>query len=115
MKRSILAALGLATSFALPAAAEDIKVGLLLPFSGVYASLGNDIEAGFNLAIEQFGAETDATFEIVREDTEVKPPVALGKAKKLILQDNVDVIAGIVSVRVCLGPFGIWCMAQAYR
>ena len=97
MKRTILAALGLATGFALPAAAEDIKVGLLLPFSGVYASLGNDIEAGFNLAIEQFGSETEATFEIVREDTEVKPPVALGKAKKLILQDNVDVIAGIVS------------------
>ena len=31
MKRAILAALGLATSFAMPAAAEDIKVGLLLP------------------------------------------------------------------------------------
>ncbi|MCU9848999.1 ABC transporter substrate-binding protein [Defluviimonas sp. WL0024] len=97
MKRAILAALGFATGFAAPVAAEEIKVGLLLPFSGVYASLGNDIEAGFNLAIEQFGGETDATFEIVREDTEVKPPVALGKAKKLILQDNVDVMAGIVS------------------
>lgn len=97
MKRTIMAALGLATSFAVPAAAEDIKVGLLLPFSGVYAALGNDIEAGFNLAITQYGSETDATFEVIREDTEVKPPVALGKAKKLILQDNVDVIAGIVS------------------
>ena len=97
MKRAILAALGLATGFAVPAAAESIKVGLLLPFSGVYASLGNEIEAGFALGLEQFGGETSATFDIVREDTEVKPPVALGKAKKLILQDNVDVIAGIVS------------------
>lgn len=97
MKRATLAAFGLATSLAMPAAAEDIKVGLLLPFSGVYAALGNEIEAGFNLALEQFGSETDATFEIVREDTEVKPPVALGKAKKMILQDDVDVIAGIVS------------------
>ncbi|WP_428929417.1 ABC transporter substrate-binding protein [Marinibacterium sp. SX1] len=97
MKRAILAALGLATSLAAPVAGEDIKVGLLLPYSGVYAALGNDIEAGFNLAIAQFGSETDATFDIVREDTEVKPPVALGKAKKLILQDKVDVIAGIVS------------------
>ncbi|MCV2866869.1 ABC transporter substrate-binding protein [Defluviimonas sp. WL0075] len=97
MKRAILATLGLATTFALPAAAEDIKVGLLLPYSGVYAALGNDIDAGFELGLKQFGAETSATFEIVREDTEVKPPVALGKAKKLILQDNVDVVAGIVS------------------
>jgi branched-chain amino acid transport system substrate-binding protein len=97
MKRAILAAFGLATGFALPATAENVKVGLLLPFSGVYASLGNEIEAGFALGLETFGSETKATFEIVREDTEVKPPVALGKAKKLILQDNVDVIAGIVS------------------
>ncbi len=97
MKRATLAALGLATGLALPAAAEDIKVGLLLPYSGVYAALGNDIEAGFNLGIEHFGGETSATFEIVKEDTEVKPPVALAKAKKLILQDEVDVMAGIVS------------------
>lgn len=97
MKRATLAALGLATGLALPAVAEDIKVGLLLPYSGVYAALGNDIEAGFNLGIEHFGGETSATFEIVKEDTEVKPPVALAKAKKLILQDEVDVMAGIVS------------------
>ncbi|MFU8865734.1 MAG: ABC transporter substrate-binding protein [Rhodobacterales bacterium] len=97
MKRAILAALGLATSLAVPAAADSVKVGLLLPFSGVYASLGNEIEAGFALGLKSFGDQTTATFEIVREDTEVKPPVALGKAKKLILQDNVDVIAGIVS------------------
>jgi branched-chain amino acid transport system substrate-binding protein len=97
MKRAILAALGLATSFAMPAAAEDIKVGLLLPFSGVYASLGNEIETGFNLGLAEFGGETDVTFEILREDTEVSPPAALAKARKLILQEQVDVMVGIVS------------------
>lgn len=97
MKRAILAAFGLATGLAVPAAAEDIKVGLLLPFSGVYASLGNEIETGFKLGLDQYGYETETTFEIVSEDTEVKPPVALGKAKKLILQDKVDVMVGIVS------------------
>lgn len=97
MKRAFLAALGLATGLALPAAAQEIKVGLLLPYSGVYAALGNDIEAGFNLGLEHFGGETTATFDVIKEDTEVKPPVALGKAKKLILQDQVDVLAGIVS------------------
>ncbi|MCA8882078.1 MAG: ABC transporter substrate-binding protein [Rhodobacteraceae bacterium] len=85
------------TSLVHPAAAEDITVGLLLPYSGVYAALGQDIEAGFRLGLEQFGGETDATFEIVAEDTEVKPPVGLAKARKLVLQDKVDVIAGIVS------------------
>lgn len=97
MKRATLAALGLATSLAMPAMAEDIKVGLLLPYSGVFAALGSDIETGFNLGLEHFGGDTSATFTIVTEDTEVKPPVGLAKARKLILQDKVDVIAGVVS------------------
>lgn len=97
MKTTTLAAIGLVTTIATTASAEDIKIGLLLPYSGVFAALASEIDAGFELGLEQFGGETDATFEIVREDTEVKPPVALGKARKLILQDDVDVLAGVVS------------------
>lgn len=91
------AAAGLIAALGTSAAAEEIKVGMLLPYSGVYAALGNEIEAGFRLGLEEFGGDTDATFELVTEDTEVKPPVALGKAKKLVLQDEVDVMVGIVS------------------
>lgn len=86
MKSTTLAALGLATGLAMPAAAEEIKVGLMLPLSGVYAALGNDIEAGFTLGLETYGDRTEASFAIIREDTEASPPVALGKARKLILQ-----------------------------
>lgn len=89
---------GLATAFLCQQAlAEEIKVGLLLPYTGVYAALGNDIEAGFRLGLEQYGPETAASWEIFSEDTEAKPPVGLAKARKLILQDKVDVIVGIVS------------------
>jgi len=77
------------------ATAEPQKVGLLLPYAGVYAALGNEIDAGFVLALEQSGMADQ--FKIVREDTEVKPPVGLAKARKLVLQDQVDVIVGIVS------------------
>ena len=100
MNRKTLAALGLATCLAMPAAAEEITVGLMLPFSGVYAALGNDIETGFALGLETFGDRTDATFTIIREDTEASPPVALGKARKLIMQDRADVLTGIVSSAV---------------
>ncbi|MCZ7676336.1 MAG: ABC transporter substrate-binding protein [Roseovarius sp.] len=79
---------------AAPAAAET-KVGLLLPYSGTYAALGNEITDGFNLALELAGRSGE--FDIVREDTEVKPPVGLAKARKLVLEDEVDVIVGIVS------------------
>ncbi len=75
--------------------AGETKVGLLLPYVGVYAALGNEIDAGFTLALEESGMAGD--FVIVREDTEVKPPVGLAKARKLVLEDEVDVIVGIVS------------------
>jgi branched-chain amino acid transport system substrate-binding protein len=78
------------------AAADEIKVGLLLPYSGVYAALGEEIEAGFRMAVE--GAnDTGHTFTIVKEDSEAKPPVGLAKARKLVLEDEVDVLSGIVS------------------
>ncbi|MCI4662485.1 MAG: ABC transporter substrate-binding protein [Neomegalonema sp.] len=92
--KGALAALALGLS-AQGALAEKVKVGLLLPYSGVYAALGNDIQAGFELGLETFGKEYD--FVIANEDTEVKPPQGLAKARKLILQYKVDVMAGIVS------------------
>tara|TARA_R100000935_G_scaffold54244_1_gene82854 strand:+ start:6678 stop:7850 length:1173 start_codon:yes stop_codon:yes gene_type:complete len=88
---------GLIAGLATTASAEEIKVGLLLPYSGVYAALGNDIEAGFRLGLETYGSETQDTFAVVTEDTEVKPPVGLAKAKKLVLQDQADVLVGVVS------------------
>jgi len=77
------------------AGAGDVKVGLLLPYVGVYAALGNEIDTGFMLALKESGMADDIT--IVREDTEVKPPVGLAKTRKLVLEDEVDVIVGIVS------------------
>jgi len=93
-----LLALGLGSA---PAAAEDFKIGLLLPFSGVFANLGDHIEKGFNLGLEHFGGALGSnTVEIFREDTEAKPAAGLAKARKLVLQDKVDAMVGIVSSAV---------------
>ncbi len=79
-------------------AAREYKVGLLLPYSGVYAALGKEIQAGFELGLEHYAAELgEDTIRLLPEDTEVKPAVGLTKAKKLVLQDKVDVLAGLVS------------------
>ncbi len=83
------------------AAADDFKIGLLLPFSGVYANLGTHIENGFNLGLEHYGSDLgDNTIALFREDTEAKPAVGLAKARKLVLQDRVDAMVGIVSSAV---------------
>jgi branched-chain amino acid transport system substrate-binding protein len=76
-------------------ASEKIDVGLLLPYGGVYASLGKEIENGFMQALDESGIA--AKFNVIKEDTEVKPPVGLTKARKLILQDKADVLVGLVS------------------
>jgi branched-chain amino acid transport system substrate-binding protein len=92
------AGIALLAASAAGASAADLKIGLLLPYSGVYAALGQEIDDRFALALEQHGGEAEGTtFEVVREDTEVKPPVGLAKARKLVLEDEVDVITGIVS------------------
>jgi branched-chain amino acid transport system substrate-binding protein len=97
MMRTTLATLAAATTLALPAAADTVDIGLLLPFSGVYASLGNEIEAGFALGLETYGADLGVEIIVHREDTEVTPATGLARARKLILQDDVDAIVGIVS------------------
>ena len=87
-----------------PALAAEYKVGLLLPFSGVYAGLGSHIENGFALGLDHFGGDLQGnTIVTVREDTEAKPAVGLVKAKKLVLQEKVDVVAGVVSSAVLGG------------
>ena len=90
----------LAGAFALSAttamAQEDvIDVGMILPYVGVYASLGEEIDQGFVLALEEAGM-TDR-FNIIREDTEASPQVGVAATRKLVLQDEVDVLTGLVS------------------
>lgn len=89
-------AAGLLAAMALPAMA-DTTVGLLLPASGNYAALGQDIEDGFRMALAESG-RSDIT--VLREDTEAKPPTGLTKARKLVMQDQADVLVGIVSSAV---------------
>ena len=102
MKTQIsILAMGAAMAAGAAATAQDaIEVGVLLPYTGVYAALGNDIQAGFELAIETYGDEVEQTFELHIEDTEVNPSTGLSRARKLILQDEVDVMMGIVSSAV---------------
>jgi branched-chain amino acid transport system substrate-binding protein len=92
-----VALIGLAAAFETVEAqpADRIKVGLLVPYTGVYALLGKEIDDGFTLALEQEGMSGALT--ILREDEEANPAVGLAKATKLVNDDHVDVMVGIVS------------------
>ena len=82
-------------------AAEPIKVGALLPYSGVFAALGVEIADALELGFDTFGRQVGGReIIVIREDTEGKPSVGLSKAKKLVLRDGVDFLVGPVSSAV---------------
>jgi len=92
-------ALGAACLAARPAwAAAPVKIGALLSFSGVYASIGEELANAMQLAFDQAGGAVEGRkLEIIRADTEVKPNVALAKARELVGSDAVDLLVGPVS------------------
>lgn len=93
--RGVLAGALVATAGGAHAQDEQIDVGMILPYVGVYATLGDEIDLGFMLALEEAGM-TDR-FNIVREDTEADPQEGLSRTRKLVLEDEADVLVGLVS------------------
>ena len=80
---------------------ETIKIGALLPSSGVYASLGGNLLKGMELYFESVDWEVNGKkIEVISEDTEADPQVALRKLRKLIDQDKIDILTGPVSTAV---------------
>jgi len=84
-----LAVLGMTSA----AIAEPVKVGMITTLSGGGASLGIDVRDGFMLAIKNSG-NTDV--ELVIEDDQRKPDVAVQLADKMIQSEKVDVLTGII-------------------
>lgn len=83
-----------------PAIAQTaaVKVGVLSPLSGVYASLGTNKLNGIKMLFTEKGMKAGGrTIELAVEDTEAKPQEGLRKARKLVEQDNADVLLGVIS------------------
>jgi len=81
------------------AAAENFKIGMLIPMSGTLAPVGKQERFGFELAakeINESGGILGRHIEFVVEDTESNPQTAARKAEKLYQQDKVDFVTGTV-------------------
>ena len=107
-----LTALALATltSSALAQAPGPLKVGLMLPATGTFAALGDAIEKGFKLYVqEQGGKLAGRDIQYFKVDDESDPAKATDNVNKLIKRDQVDVLVGTVHSGVALA------MARAAR
>lgn len=84
-------------------AEEKVKVGLMLPYTGTYASLGNAITNGFKQYVaEQGGKLGGREVEYFTVDDESDPAKATENANKLVKRDKVDVLVGTVHSGVAL-------------
>jgi branched-chain amino acid transport system substrate-binding protein len=90
----ILTSAAVMTATALTSSAfADVKVGMITTLSGGGAGLGIDVRDGFMLAIKQSG-RTD--IEVVIEDDQRKPDIAVQLADKMVQSEKVDVLTGII-------------------
>ena len=109
MKRFALTTLALAVTATLlcpsafAQAQPKLKVGLMLPYTGTFASLGVAIENGFRLYLaEQGGKIGGREVEFFKVDDESDPSKATDNVNKLVKRDNVDVLVGSVHSGVAL-------------
>jgi branched-chain amino acid transport system substrate-binding protein len=84
------------------AAAKPLKIGQLLPFTKVYAELGNSMKRATDLYLKQKGNKLAGrpVPPPIYEDEANDPAVGAQKTQKFIEQDQVDVMMGIVATPI---------------
>jgi branched-chain amino acid transport system substrate-binding protein len=99
--------LAFAMSAGSTAGAEELRIGYLAPTTGIFAQVGKDMVDGFQMYLDEvkndFGG---AQVKFIVEDEQGKPDTAVTKARKLVLQDKVQMFAGglLASTGYALAP-----------
>jgi branched-chain amino acid transport system substrate-binding protein len=92
--RATLAAIVLTCAQAF--AQAPVKIGFVAELSGPQAALGQDQYDGFMLYVEQQGGRLGGVpVQVLREDTQLKPEVAVQAVHKLIEREGVPIITGV--------------------
>jgi len=95
------AAVAAATPLRHALGADAIKIGLVLPYSGVYANFGEGITNGFEYALKKRGGQLGGRpIEIVKGDDQLDPKVGGEVTQKLVTRDKVDFVVGTVGSNV---------------
>lgn len=98
-----LSSAGIPTRFAI-AQGAPVKVGIMLPYTGVYAKLGENITDAFLMRIAEAGGKLGGRdVEFHKLDSEAAPPKAVDNATKLVKGREVEFIVGPVHSGVAMG------------
>lgn len=89
---------------AMAADPNPIKVGVMLPFSGVYGGLGDATRNGLKMALQEHAGELyGRQIEFIEMDTEAQPSRAPEIANSLLNKERADFIVGPVHSGVAMG------------
>ncbi len=84
---------------------QNIKIGLAHVFSGPMITFGEVADQGVQFAVNRINASgglLGRQVEVVKADTKAKPDDGLKAVEKLVMEDRVDAVVGIVSSAVAL-------------
>ncbi|GAA4906979.1 amino acid/amide ABC transporter substrate-binding protein (HAAT family) [Stackebrandtia albiflava] len=80
------------------ASADTVKIGLIVPQTGVYEEVGNDMRAGFELYLETHNNELGGRkVELLVGDEGDGPATSYDVASRFVQQDEVVALTGIAS------------------
>ncbi len=100
-----LAALALTLAAGGPVGAAErgpVRTGLLVPLTGAAAQIGADMRNGFMMAVEDAGGQSAGRkLEVLVEDDEANPATSLTKTRKLVENDRVQLVAGVLLASSC--------------
>jgi len=97
----------LGLSMSAPAKAEELRIGFIAPLTGIFAQIGKDMRNGFQMYLDEHHNKLGgADVKFIVEDNQGKPDAAVTKAKKLVLQDHVNMFVGglLASTGYALAP-----------
>jgi branched-chain amino acid transport system substrate-binding protein len=76
-------------------AQDKLKIGVIATLSGPPAVLGQQLRNGFNLAVKTLGGKLGSReAEVLVQDDELKPDLAVTKVKAFVERDKVDFVVG---------------------
>jgi len=103
MLRKLLGSAAVLTLLAGPAAADGIKIGFVTTLTTPAAVIGKDMRDAVDLAVETLGGKmAGKDFEIVYADDEFNSQKGKQATERIVLRENVDIVAGYIWSNVLL-------------
>jgi branched-chain amino acid transport system substrate-binding protein len=91
-----------------PAGNAPVKVGYLLPLTGVFTKNGTSEQNGFKLGLQHFGNSVNGhQIQVSYANDQGEPAVSLSDARQLITSDHVQVVEGplVSSAIAAVAPY----------